>query len=41
MEDNVLAICDDLLEKIPDTLNLEKIRDRWIRDDSYLKVVLL
>lgn len=40
-EEKVLALCSDLLEKIPEPLNLEEITERWRRDDGPLKVVLL
>ena len=41
METKVLQICADLLEKIPEPLNYEEIRDKWQRDSSPIKVVLV
>ena len=41
MESKVLLICQDLLEKIPEPMNLEEIKEKWQRDSSPIKVVLI
>lgn len=41
MDSKVLMICADMLEKIPEPLNLEEIKIKWQRDPSPLKVVLV
>jgi hypothetical protein len=40
-EDKVYNLAGELLEKIPEQLNLEEVAERWKRDEGPLKTVLL
>jgi dynein heavy chain len=39
-EDKVYSLAMDLVEKIPESMNLEEVKEKWKRDESPLKTVL-
>ena len=41
VEDKVLSICSELLEKIPEPFNEAEIKQKWHYDNSSIKVVLV